>query len=119
MEEWREILGNTEYEVSNLGRVRRKLKKDGSCLKQSPNSRGYLRVNIKSNSEGRHMNKFVHRLVGIAFIPNPLNKEDINHIDGNKLNNNLENLEWATRQENIIHAWETGLSKPRKRAKTA
>ncbi len=51
----------------------------------------------------------VHRLIALAFIPNPDNLPEINHIDGNPLNNSLENLEWCTHQYNMQHAWDTGL----------
>lgn len=72
-------------------------------LKPQPNGKGYLRVII-----GGHR-YFVHRLVAEKYIPNPENKLQINHKDGNKLNNCIDNLEWVTNQENRTHAITTGL----------
>ena len=69
------------------------------------NNRGYYSVGIRRKT---HM---VHRLVAQAFIPNPENKPFVNHIDGNKLNNHVSNLEWCTVQENNLHAKQTGLHK--------
>ena len=68
------------------------------------NCEGYLTVGIN-----RKQYK-IHRLVATIFIPNPENKEQVNHIDGNKANNSVSNLEWSTRNENIKHAFATGLS---------
>lgn len=68
-----------------------------------PNSKGYLRVMINGK------NLFVHRLVAEKYVPNPENKPQVNHIDGNKLNNHYTNLEWVSNQENRNHAIEHGL----------
>lgn len=115
---WRPIEGfDGEYEVSNYGRVRTlnffRRTKDGKwypvkarILKQY-NQKGYLHVNLARNG---HYKRFrVHRLVACAFIPKIDGKTDVNHIDGNKQNNNAENLEWCTPSENIRHAFEHGL----------
>ena len=97
------------YQVSNLGNVkslnyRRKGQK--KILSQWNNGRGYLYVNFSNK------NYAVHRLVAETFIANIQRKEDVNHIDGNKKNNNVKNLEWCSRKENIQHAWKIGLDKP-------
>lgn len=64
---------------------------------------GYILVNLRKNNNW--YKRKVHRLLALAYLPNPNNKCDVNHIDGNKSNNNLSNLEWATRSENMKHAW--------------
>ena len=72
---------------------------------------GYWTANIKINGvRGTH---FVHRLIALTFIPNALNKPWVNHKNGNKCDNRVENLEWVTPQENYLHALNTGLCKPR------
>lgn len=101
---WKNVsMFNGLYKVSNLGRVCRFHKHTPPRILQPHlNTHGYVQVCL-SKGEVR---KFctVHRLVATAFIPNPQNKDQINHIDGNKLNNSVNNLEWCTAKENIQHA---------------
>ena len=106
---WKKVKGYN-YEVSDDGQVRNyKTKK---LLKQGVNkSYPYARVSFSLGCSGTPKIMFIHRLVAEAFINNPENKPQVNHIDGNKLNNNVDNLEWVTNKENQIHAWETGLQK--------
>jgi hypothetical protein len=78
-------------------------------LKASVNTRGYYYVSIQKDKRGKH--KTVHRLVAETFIPNPVNKPQVNHINGIKTDNRVENLEWATSVENLRHAYDTGLKK--------
>lgn len=65
--------------------------------------KGYLAVQLRKDGKGKSY--YVHRLVGLAFIPNPQNLETIDHIDGNKLNNNADNLQWLSRTNNIRKYW--------------
>jgi len=98
MENWKKIVGYDAYEVSDLGRVRRGEK----VLKELPDANGYRQINLYK--DGVMVRKSIHRLVGIAFIPNPEGKPTINHIDEDKANNRLENLNWATHSEQHIHS---------------
>ena len=107
MEIWKTIKEMKTYEVSNYGNVRRKLQNNYKNLKPFADKDGYLKVCLCENQ--KRLYRFVHRLVAQTFIPNLENKPTVNHIDGNKKNNNLENLEWATYQENNIHALKTNL----------
>ena len=104
---------NGEYEVSNLGRVRsmkRYYGLVGRIMPQTIQRKGYYAVTFWMNNKA-YCRK-VHRLVIEAFTPNPDSLPCINHIDGNKLNNHVSNLEWCTYQANMQHAVRTGLTHP-------
>lgn len=106
-EEWKTIPFNTNYEVSNLGRI--KNKKTSHVLKEKDNGHGYKIVSLYNHAIRKVW--YIHRVVAITFIPNPLNKPEVNHIDGNKGNNKISNLEWCTTSENGKHAYKIGLKK--------
>lgn len=96
---------DNKYEVSNRGRIRNT--KTKRLLKLSPSKRGYLVFSCYI--EGKHKLVNVHKCVAIAFIPNPNNLPQVNHIDGNKTNPDVTNLEWVSAQDNLLHARKTGL----------
>lgn len=111
MEIFKDIPGFGDYKVSKLGNVksfRYSKYSDGKMLKPVLRSDGYLVVTLYK--EGKEKKKKIHRLVAETFIPNPLKKKTVNHKDGNKQNNNISNLEWATVLENIIHAKKNDLN---------
>lgn len=106
MEEiWKDIPGYEGfYLVSSKGKVYSKI--SNKLMKLRPNIDGYFIVTLVNNKQGRRWR--VHRLVALAFIPNPEDKPCINHIDCNRQNNNVENLEWCTQKENSRHASRLG-----------
>lgn len=96
---------NTTYSVSSTGYVYNEY--SGKILKPFPNNNGYLTVDLFHNTVKERIS--LHRLVAITFIPNLENKPFVNHIDGNKQNNCVDNLEWCTPSENSKHAIDIGL----------
>jgi len=121
MEEiWKDIEGwKNHYQISNLSRVRsldfpmfhwrggQSIEK-GRIMKLKKDN-GYLRIVLRKNGEQKNL--AIHRLVAQAFIQNPENKPEINHINGIKTDNRIENLEWCTQKENCEHAFKIGLRK--------
>lgn len=117
---WKPINENPVYLVSNYGRVKTidhpiwckknnsySIRKGRFCIPTNNNSKRYWRVGVQINNKQKHLT--IHRLVAEAFIPNPNNLPQINHIDGNKNNNNVSNLEWCDNTYNQRHAYQNGL----------
>ena len=104
-EQWKEIENYEDYVISDRGRVFSYYTK--KFLKSGKDGHGYLLVGLWKN--GICKSHRIHRLVALAFIPNPKNKKTVNHIDGVKINNFGSNLEWNTQKENNQHAMDTGL----------
>ena len=101
-EEWTHINGYDDlYIISNLGRVKRYKNGYWKSLKPIKNNYGYLSVNLYKNGKAKKYD--IHRLVALHFIPNLENKSEVNHIDENKENNTVWNLEWLTHKENVNH----------------
>ena len=116
-ESWKDITGlEGRYQVSNLGRIKSldRIVNNGSGIWNRRGSilrpqkrKGYLSINLPAGEIFK--TKSIHRLVALAFIPNPLNLLEINHKDGIKENNHIDNLEWITSSENSKHAYKIGL----------
>lgn len=125
---WKDIKGYEGlYQISSFGNVksldRYIINKNGDKQFFSKKyltqgfSNGYLKVILSKNNKQKTFR--VHILVAKAFIPNHKNKLEVNHIDGNKSNNRIDNLEWNTRSENELHAYRNGLAKPSDKQKQA
>ena len=116
-EKWKIIDDFEDYAISNYGRIYLKTRRitksknnrlvKGRLLKLNRSKGNYITTPLWNNNGRKNVS--VHRLVAQAFIPNPLNKEQVNHIDGNKQNNYVLNLEWCTPSENTIHAYANNL----------
>ena len=108
MEYWKIIEGFEsrygKYRVSNLGRI-----KNGRGIeaKHHPHKKGYVMISMVK--DGLQKRVQLHRLVAKAFIPNPDSLPQVNHLDGNKKNNTVSNLQWCTNLQNMRHSWRTGL----------
>lgn len=117
MEEiWKNVNGfEGIYEVNNVGIVR--TVKSGFLRKLQLAPNGYYSVTLKLN--GKSYRKDVHRIVALAFLPQIEGKNWVNHIDNNKLNNNIDNLEWCTPKENMLHCMKNGRFRPENGLKKA
>ena len=112
MEVWKDIPGyEGKYQISNRGRVKSLPRNEKFCkrstaiiLKTFTCGSGYQEVILKDH--GRRKPHLIHRMVATAFVPNPEGKEEVNHKDGNKDNNDCTNLEWVTPRENIRHSFD-------------
>lgn len=114
--EWRDVPGwEGCYKVSNDGQIYSIARSGckGGLRKFHINAGGYRMVSLKSH--GRSLTTGIHRLVALAFVPNPENKPQVNHINGKKDDNRAENLEWVTAKENTQHAFLKGLNDERLR----
>lgn len=125
---WGTILGQEgKYQISYTGKVKslpKKIKNRNGTFRYSNelilknrlrSKDGYYFVSFYDNY--KFTTQTIHRLVAMAFIPNPENKPYVNHIDGNKLNNHVSNLEWANCSENMLHAYRTGIAISQKGSK--
>lgn len=110
-EEWREVDGfKGRYRVSNFGRIISRRTGFKYIMQYQITKKGYYLVGLYMDDIKYY--KSVHRLVALAFIDNPDSKPQVNHIDGNKLNNNASNLEWVTSSENRVHGIKNNLIVP-------
>lgn len=109
-EQWRDIPGFPDYQASNRGRIRSRKSGEWRLLRATPHSRtGYLAVSLRV--DGRYITRSVHRLIAMAFVGDAKGR-DVNHKNGNKLDNSLTNLEYLTRGDNHRHAYRTRLREP-------
>ena len=110
MEIWKEIKDYEGiYEISNLGNIKSLKRKgtNGKIMCYFDNGMGYLRVKLTKNNKSKSL--LLHKIIANSFIPNPFLLKTINHKNGIKKDNRIENLEWCTQSENVIHAIKNGL----------
>ncbi len=106
---WKVIENATNYEISDEGFVRNRTTQ--YILKGRISKSGYLQVSIKHDLDNKFKNEYIHRLVALYFLQKDNEKDIVNHKDGNKLNNNVDNLEWVSHSENTQHAHDINLIK--------
>lgn len=113
IEEWKDIIDlgfdvePDKYYISNTGRIYSRYY--NRLLNPNISRYGYKYCHLSQVNNPKVKFALIHRLVALAFVPNPYNKDTVNHINGDKLNNNFDNLEWVTSAENTRHAINTGL----------
>lgn len=111
---WKEVPGYKYIEVSTLGRVKKlahgRRVVDTIQSQFAKDRDGYCRCSVIKD-DGNPTQRCVHQLVALTFIDNPLHKPHINHIDGNRTNNRVDNLEWVTPRENVLHSYKYGARK--------
>lgn len=113
---WADVSGYEGlYKISNLGKLKSlysRGSKSDYIVKLNKNTAGYYFKSLYKNKNFK--NNYIHRLVASHFVENPYNKPQVNHKDGNKINNNADNLEWVNRSENQLHAYANKLQSPKK-----
>lgn len=114
IELWKKVPGYLFLEASSLGRIKKlahgKINEDRILSDFAKDKDGYCRCTVLKES-GEYTQRCVHQLVAAAFINNPNNKPQVNHIDGNRTNNKVSNLEWVTPRENVLHSYKYGVRK--------
>ena len=107
---WKTINDFEGYIISNFGNLISLKNSQTKYLTKRINKKGYVEYKLTRNGKSSYYK--AHRLVAKTFIPNPENKPQVNHIDGNKQNNHVDNLEWCTNSENQLHAYRNVLKRP-------
>lgn len=112
MSNWKHIDNFSRYSINESGMVRND--NTGKLIAHNENSTGYKRVSLYSDNARKYKQCLLHRLLAVAFIDNIYNLEVVDHIDMDKLNNNLDNLQWVTKAENTQRAYDLGKNPNRK-----